>query len=111
MVKAIAFFKRRAGMAVEEFQTYWLTRHPEVVTRLPGVRRYVQSHTRPAAYRTREPIYDGIAELSFEDSGATRVLRDTPEMARMGARQDGRGELRRAGLARLHRTTEHVIVA
>jgi hypothetical protein len=24
MVKAVAFFKRRAGMDVEEFQAYWL---------------------------------------------------------------------------------------
>ena len=45
MVKAVAFFKRRGGMAVDEFQGYWRSRHPEVVTRLPGVRRYVQSHT------------------------------------------------------------------
>ena len=41
MVKAVAFFKRRSGMAVDEFHTYWRTRHPEVVTKLPGVRRYV----------------------------------------------------------------------
>jgi len=44
MVKVITFLKRKAGMPVEEFQSYWRTRHPEVVTRLPGVRRYVQSH-------------------------------------------------------------------
>jgi len=35
MVKAVAFFKRRAGMAVEEFQAYWRTRHPEVVRPTP----------------------------------------------------------------------------
>ncbi len=68
MVKAVAFFKRRAGMAVEEFQAYWRDRHPEVITRLSGVRRYVQSHTRLAAYRDREPVYDGTAELWFEDT-------------------------------------------
>ena len=81
MVKAVAFFKRRSGMAVEEFQAYWLTRHPEVVLKLRGVRRYVQSHTRAAAYEKEEPIYDGIAELWFDDSGAMRALRDTREMA------------------------------
>jgi len=85
MVKAVAFFKRRAGMAVDEFQTYWRTRHPEVVTRLPGVRRYVQSHTRLAAYRSLEPVYDGIAELWFEDTAAMRALRDTAEMAAVQA--------------------------
>lgn len=39
MVKAPSFFKRRSGLGVEEFQTYWRSRHPEVVTNLPGVRR------------------------------------------------------------------------
>ena len=85
MVKAVAFFKRRSGMAVEEFQAYWLGRHPDVVTKLPGVRRYVQSHTRPAAYRKGEPIYDGIAEVWFGDSGAMRALRDTAEIAAVQA--------------------------
>lgn len=85
MVKAVAFFKRRAGMAVDEFQAYWLKRHPDAVTKLVGVRRYVQSHTRAAAYRKGVPIYDGIAELWFDDSGAMRALRDTAEMAAVQA--------------------------
>lgn len=81
MVKGLTFLKRRAGMDVEEFQEYWRTRHPEVVTRLPGLRRYVQSHTRLGGYRDGEPAYDGIAEVWFADSAALRALRDTPEMA------------------------------
>ena len=85
MVKVVAFFKRRAGMAVEEFQAYWRTRHPVVVTKLSGVHRYVQSHTRLAAYRNGEPVYDGIAELWFEDTAAMHALRDTPEMAAVQA--------------------------
>lgn len=85
MVKAVAFFKRRAGMPVEEFQSYWRTRHPEVVTRLPGVQRYVQSATRLAGYRTGEPVYDGIAELWFDDTRAMHALRDTPAMAAVQA--------------------------
>src|SRR5262249_19688627 len=75
MVKALSFFKRRAGMSVDEFQAYWLGRHPDVVTKLPGVRRCVQSHTRPAVYRDREPVYDGIAEVWFDDTAAMHTLR------------------------------------
>ena len=45
MVKVVAFFRRRPGMAVEDFQTYWRTRHPEVVTKLAGVQAL-----RPIAY-------------------------------------------------------------
>jgi uncharacterized protein (TIGR02118 family) len=80
MVKALSFFKRRSGMPVEEFQAYWLGRHPDVVTKLPGVRRYVQSHTRPAAYRSGEPVYDGIAEVWFQNTAAMHALRGTAEL-------------------------------
>src|SRR5262245_56579705 len=106
MVKAIAFFKRRAGMAVDEFQAYWRTRHPEVVTRLAGIRRYVQSHTRPAAYAKGEPIYDGIAELWFDDTRAMHALRGTPAMAALEA--DEAVFIDRATM-RLLLTEEHVI--
>jgi uncharacterized protein (TIGR02118 family) len=85
MVKAVSFFKRRAGMAVDDFQAYWRTRHPDVVTKLSGVRRYVQSHTRLAAYGKGEPVYDGIAEVWFDDTAAMRALRGTPEMAAVQA--------------------------
>ncbi|PYN95271.1 MAG: hypothetical protein DMD91_25380 [Candidatus Rokuibacteriota bacterium] len=85
MVKAVAFFKRRTGMGVEEFQDYWRTRHPAVVLKLAGVRRYVQSHTRPGAYRKGEPVYDGIAEVWFDDTAAMHALRDTSEMAAVQA--------------------------
>ena len=42
MVKVLTLINRKAGIPVGEFQHYWLTRHPLVVTRLPGIRRYVQ---------------------------------------------------------------------
>ena len=61
MVKLVVYFKRRAGMEVEPFQEYWRTRHAEVVCGLPGIRRYVQSHTLLAGYRRGEPAFDGIA--------------------------------------------------
>jgi uncharacterized protein (TIGR02118 family) len=80
MVKALAFFKRKAGMPVDEFQAYWLTRHPETVTHLAGLRRYVQSHTLPTAYHKGEPVYDGIAEVWFDDTRAMHALRGTPAM-------------------------------
>jgi|SRR5215470_14972396 len=85
MVKAVAFFKRRTGMPVADFQNYWRSQHPEVVTNLPGVQRYVQSHTRLRAYERGEPVYDGTAEVWFKDSAAMRELRDTPEMAAVQA--------------------------
>ena len=68
-------------MPVEEFQDYWRTRHPAVVLKLAGVRRYVQSHTRPGAYGKGEPVYDGIAEVWFDDTAAMHALRGSPAAA------------------------------
>ena len=85
MVKVITFVKRKAGMPVEEFQGYWRTRHPEVVTRLPGVRRYVQSHTLLATYGTGEPPYDGIAEVWADDTAALRAMTQSPHHAAVQA--------------------------
>ena len=77
MVKLVVYFKRRADMEVEPFQEYWRTRHAEVVCGLPGIRRYVQSHTLLAGYRKGDPVYDGIAEVWFDDTNAIRALDGT----------------------------------
>ena len=77
MVKLIVYFKRREEMEVEPFQEYWRTRHAEVVRGLPGLRRYVQSHTLLSGYRKGEPAYDGIAEVWFDDVDAIRALDGT----------------------------------
>jgi uncharacterized protein (TIGR02118 family) len=74
MVKVLTLINRKAGMPVDEFQDYWLTRHPLVVTRLPGVRRYVQSHVLPDTYRKREPVYDGMAEVWADDTDSLRAM-------------------------------------
>jgi uncharacterized protein (TIGR02118 family) len=81
MVKVITFIKRKSGMSVAEFQGYWRNQHPEVVTRLPGVRRYVQSHTLLAAYGPGEPAYDGIAEVWADDTAALRAMTQSPDHA------------------------------
>jgi uncharacterized protein (TIGR02118 family) len=81
VVKVITFLKRKAGMPVEEFQRYWRERHPVVVTRLPGVRRYVQSHALAASYREREPVHDGIAEVWADDTDALRAMTRSPAYA------------------------------
>ena len=85
MVKVITFIKRKPGMSVPDFQRYWREQHPAVVTRLPGVRRYVQSHTLPSLYGTAEPVYDGIAEVWAEDTDALRAMNRSPDYAAVQA--------------------------
>lgn len=81
MVKIVVFFKRKSGMSVEDFQHYWRTTHAGIVTKMPGVRRYVQSHTLLSGYRKGEPAYDGVAELWFDNTDAMRALTPTAEYA------------------------------
>ena len=106
MVKVITFLKRKAGMPVEEFQRYWWTRHPEVVTRLPGVRRYVQSHALLSLYGKDEPVYDGIAEVWADDTGALRAMTRSP--AHAGVQADEARFIDRTSMGVII-TEEHVI--
>jgi uncharacterized protein (TIGR02118 family) len=106
MVKALSFFKRKAGMSVEAFQAYWRASHPDVVVKLPGIRRYVQSHTILSGYRKGEPVHDGIAELWFDDTRAMRALAGTPAYA---AVQADEAKFIERGTMGLIITEEHVI--
>jgi len=85
MIKIIYFFKRRPGMSVEDFQAHWRTTHADIIVALPGIRRYVQNHVLPSAYRKGEPAFDGVAESWFDDSGALKALAATPQYAAVRA--------------------------
>jgi uncharacterized protein (TIGR02118 family) len=85
MVKVIAIVKRKPGMSVDAFQEHWRTAHADVVRKLPGLRRYTQSHTLASGYRKGEPAWDGIAELWFDSMEVLRALAGTPENAAVQA--------------------------
>ncbi len=79
MIKAIFFIKRKPGMDLDAFRSYWLGRHAQLVCKVPGVRSYVQCHTLDSIYKKSEPIWDGIAELGYDDIDAMRRIATTPE--------------------------------
>lgn len=106
MITLVPLVKRAPGMTVEAFQTHWRTRHADIVRRLPGLRRYVQSPTRLAGYARGEPVWDGIAELWFDDTQALRALAGRPEQAAVDA--DEARFLDRSA-TRLLFTEEHVV--
>ena len=62
MIKIVIFFKRKSGMSVEDFQQHWRTTHADIIVKLPGIRRYKQSHVIASAYRKGEPVYDTTYE-------------------------------------------------
>lgn len=85
-VKNIELVVRRTGMAPEAFHRYWIDVHGPLGASIPQVHRYVQSHTRLAAYRAgAEPDLDGVALTWFDDTAAMRAAATTPEYARTRA--------------------------
>ncbi|MGH7934737.1 MAG: EthD family reductase [Candidatus Binataceae bacterium] len=78
MIKFISAFKRKPGMSLEAFTEYWRTAHAEAVVKVPNLKRYVQSQAIESAYRTGEPVYDGLAELWYEDTAAMRRAAESP---------------------------------
>lgn len=106
MVKIVIFFKRKSGMSVEDFQNHWRTTHADIIVRLPGIRRYVQSHVLASAYRKSEPVYDAVAESYFDDTQAMKALAKMPEYAAVLA--DEPNFIDRASMASII-TDEYVI--
>jgi uncharacterized protein (TIGR02118 family) len=106
MVKNVVFFKRNPGMSVETFQQYWRTTHADIVCKLPGIRKYVQSHTLLSGYRKGEPAYDGVAEIWFDDTDAMRALAGTKAYADVRADEHNFLDLSTMGAII---TDEHVI--
>lgn len=73
-IKGKFLFRRKQGLSVAEFQSYWRDRHGPIVLRTPEIRRYVQSHV--IADDGIEPQFDGITEIHWLDfAAASRSMR------------------------------------
>lgn len=84
MIKMIALLTRKTGLSHEGFVKHWVEMHAPLAHRVPGIRRYVQSHivseqTRPDIPTTVVEV-DGIAELWFDDMAALERAHGTAEM-------------------------------
>lgn len=88
MVKAIYFLKRKPGMDLDEFFTYWRTKHADAVRKVPELRRYIQCHTIRSGYSKGEPVWDGAAELWYDDTATMRRIATTPESRAAAADDD-----------------------
>jgi len=73
-VKILSLLTRKPGMDVAAFQSYWRTKHGPLAAKIPQTRRYVQCHVRASGYADgRKPLYDGVAEVWFDDFDAVRA--------------------------------------
>lgn len=106
MIKVAEVVHRPAGMEVDAFQRYWREQHGPIVARLPGLRRYVQSHPMLGGYAKGDLPYDGVAELWFDDKDALAAIDGTAELA--AAKADEPNFIDPASLVELV-VDEHVI--
>lgn len=66
MIHRFYFMGRRQDLTLEQFLTYWRTKHPRAVSApVPQIKRYVQSHRAPEMESTAP--FDGIAETWHDD--------------------------------------------
>ncbi len=81
-VKNISFLRRKPDLPVEQFQKYWRETHGPIAAAIPGLNRYVQSHTRENG---ATPGYDGVPITWFASTHAMRRAEKSPEYARTRA--------------------------
>ena len=72
-VKLLLLSKRRPGVPLDNFRKYSLKIHAPLVSGLPGLRRYVQCHTRDGSYVFGEASFDGVEQLWFDDADALKA--------------------------------------
>jgi uncharacterized protein (TIGR02118 family) len=68
MIKGVFLIKRKPTLLRADFKRYWKEVHAPIALKLPGLRRYVQSHAVDEAYEWAEPRWDGVAHLYFDDA-------------------------------------------
>jgi uncharacterized protein (TIGR02118 family) len=107
LVKGVYQLKRMPGMALDEFRKYWIEVHGSLGSKLPGLRRYVQSHLIDEAYLYAEPRYDGVAQLWFENADAMRAAFESPQGRALAA--DGPKFIDTSAL-RYFVAQEHVVI-
>jgi len=69
---------RKPGMEPDEFKKYWSEVHPKISTKVPGVRKYVQNHSK-SDLDGNAPAYDGFSEMWFDDEQSFMAAMGSPE--------------------------------
>jgi len=78
MVKAMFFLYRRADLSDEAFRGYSQDVHVLLVSRVPGLRRYIVNHTMHNPSDAANAC-DAVAELWFDSIEAFQTALTSPE--------------------------------
>ena len=106
-VKIVYCISKLPHLGNEEFHRYWREVHGPIAGRIPGCRKYVQSHTIHRALSGREPSFDGVAELWFDDWAALETAMASKEVA--AALEDERKFIDHSRVASFIAEEHHVI--
>jgi uncharacterized protein (TIGR02118 family) len=83
MIKSLTLLTRKAGLTHEEFMRHWVEIHAPLARKVPGIRRYVQTHLLEERKRPDIPSsdieIDGVAELWYDDQESMRQALASPE--------------------------------
>jgi uncharacterized protein (TIGR02118 family) len=106
-VKLIVLVKRKEGLPLAEFRERSLGKQADLMLEVPGVRRYLQCHTRDGFYGVGEAVLDAAYQIWFDDAEALARAAISPELRRAEEDLDSFVEPRY-----IHRmlTTEHWII-
>ena len=83
MIKSLSLLVRKDGMTHEQFMKHWVEIHAPLALKVPGLRRYVQTHLVEERKRPDIPSsdveIDGVAELWYDDRESMARSMATPE--------------------------------
>ncbi len=83
MLRLFFILRRKPGISAEDFHSHWKNVHGPLVSRLPGLVRYIQHHVvsmpRAEYAQVDEPV-DGIVETWWESEEALGRVQGSPEL-------------------------------
>jgi uncharacterized protein (TIGR02118 family) len=79
MVKLVYCITKKPGLTDQQFFDYWKNVHGPIGSRIPGLRKLVQSHRLIIPGDKRPAGYHGMAELWFDSAESLLAARQSPE--------------------------------
>ena len=83
-------------MTVKEFRNYWKNVHGPLISKIPGLKKYIQYHVHSEISDKEDAPIDGIAELWFDSKEAQEkayqskeykaVVEDEPNLFEMNSK-------------------------
>lgn len=79
MIKLVYCITKKPHLSDADFFRYWRNAHAQIGARIPGLRKFVQSHRINVPGDKKTPDYDGMAELWFDSIDALLSARESRE--------------------------------